>query len=70
MTKRIFLYLLLFILAQIGLGVLCLLYFKTSPTVIRTETKFSTKSKFVDYPENYQPPCQIKAKEALSALNR
>jgi hypothetical protein len=27
-------------------------------------------SKFVDYPSNYQAPCQIKAKEALSALNR
>ncbi len=37
----------------------------------RVEQKVLVKlSKFVDYPPNYQPPCQIKAKEALSALNR
>lgn len=30
----------------------------------------TNKTKFVQYPDNYQPPCHITAKEAVSALKR
>jgi hypothetical protein len=51
--------------------ILCMSYFQNSLAQSRVKQKVSVNSsKLVDYPLNYQHPCQIKAKEALSALNR
>ena len=70
MTRRLFVYLILFVIAQVGIGLFCISYFRISPTKNLVDKKLSVKSKFVDFPPNYKPPCQINAKEALSALNR
>jgi hypothetical protein len=56
---------------QIGILYYLLRSFNFSSQKLGTDKLFvSHKSKFVDFPDNYEPPCQIKSKEALSALNR
>ena len=68
LTKRLLVYLLLFVAAQLGIFYFFLNNFKMKN--VEDKNLAPTKSKFVEYPINYRPPCQIKAKEALSAINR
>ena len=70
-NKQILFCLLLFVSAQAVVLYFFVNNFSFSGQKIGEEKFFgSTKTKFVDFPPNYEPPCQIKAKEALSALNR
>ena len=70
-NKQIIICLLLFVSAQAFVLYFFINNFTFSGQKVGEEKFFgATKTKFVEFPPDYEPPCRIKAKEAISALNR